>query len=169
MADPTVAARAGARAIPVDPQPTATVLPRARRLLADLFEPRPLIYWADFLASLTVAYAAAGLFLSAAAFTAVVEDATSKDGRPLSRRIARRIRGSGTGTGGGAGAGAGAEPSMLPGRASRRRCSAGRFGLTASRTWPPAGASWTAVMDDAGRSPAVHAHSGRAKWHGKGA
>ncbi len=39
---------------------------QARRLIADLLAPNPVIFWADFLASLTVGYAAAVVYLKAA-------------------------------------------------------------------------------------------------------
>jgi fatty acid desaturase len=42
----------------------------ARRLVADLFVPRPAIYWIDFLVSLAVGYGAAFFYLEAAAFSA---------------------------------------------------------------------------------------------------
>ncbi|MGH8220701.1 MAG: fatty acid desaturase family protein [Steroidobacteraceae bacterium] len=42
----------------------------ARELIKDLFEPRDLRYWADFLLSLSIAYAAVALYLSAAPFSA---------------------------------------------------------------------------------------------------
>ena len=44
-------------------------LPNARRLVHGLFEPKPAIYWSDFLASLTVGYGAAAVFLEATAFS----------------------------------------------------------------------------------------------------
>ena len=44
---------------------------RARRLVADLLVPNPVIYWADFLASLVVGYGAAMVYLEAAPCTAV--------------------------------------------------------------------------------------------------
>jgi fatty acid desaturase len=51
------------------PQPTSSVMPQARRLVADLFEPRPAIYWTDFLGSLTVGYTATAIYLSAIPFS----------------------------------------------------------------------------------------------------
>jgi len=52
-------------ALAPDPQPTSSVMPRARRLVADLFEPRPAIYWSDFLGSLAVGYTATAVYLAA--------------------------------------------------------------------------------------------------------
>ncbi len=40
-------------------------IPQARRILGDLFHHRAAIYWTDFLVSLTIGYAAAGVYLSA--------------------------------------------------------------------------------------------------------
>jgi fatty acid desaturase len=40
-------------------------IPQARRLISDLFRHRPVIYWVDFLASLTIGYGFASLYLSA--------------------------------------------------------------------------------------------------------
>jgi fatty acid desaturase len=41
----------------------------ARRMVKDLFEPRPLVYWLDFLASLSVGYTAAVLYFQAPWFS----------------------------------------------------------------------------------------------------
>ncbi len=41
----------------------------ARDVVRDLFEPRPVIYWTDFLASLTVGYAAASVYLASPWFS----------------------------------------------------------------------------------------------------
>ena len=44
---------------------------QARRLVADLFVPRPVVYWADFLASLVVGYGATLVYLGAAPWSAL--------------------------------------------------------------------------------------------------
>lgn len=44
-------------------------LGRARALVGDLFEPKPWIYWTDFLLSVSVGYACAGVYLTAPAFS----------------------------------------------------------------------------------------------------
>lgn len=45
--------------------PSSSSISQARRLVADLFVPRPAVYWADFLATLVVGYAAAAAYLDA--------------------------------------------------------------------------------------------------------
>ena len=52
----------------VDSSPS---IQQARRLVADLLVPNPAIYWADFLASLTVGYGAALVYLEAAPWSAL--------------------------------------------------------------------------------------------------
>lgn len=42
---------------------------QARAIVTDLFEPRPLIYWTDFLASLAVGYTAAAIYMAAPALS----------------------------------------------------------------------------------------------------
>lgn len=42
---------------------------RARRIVHDLFVPRPVVYWVDFLGSVSVGYAAAGLYFQAPWFS----------------------------------------------------------------------------------------------------
>lgn len=44
-------------------QTTPELIGQARKLVGDLFTPNPLIFWADFLISLTIGYAAAGIYL----------------------------------------------------------------------------------------------------------
>jgi fatty acid desaturase len=48
----------------------ASFLAQARPLVADLFEVKPAVYWADFVVSLTIAYGSASLYLSASMFSA---------------------------------------------------------------------------------------------------
>lgn len=50
---------------------TARSLAEARELIKDLFEPRAVRYWADFLLSLAIAYGAVALYLSASPFSAL--------------------------------------------------------------------------------------------------
>ncbi|MBW3600267.1 MAG: fatty acid desaturase, partial [Planctomycetes bacterium] len=45
--------------------PDTFSIPQARRLLNDLFQHRLGVYWTDFLVSLTIGYACAGVYLSA--------------------------------------------------------------------------------------------------------
>lgn len=50
---------------------TAFSVAEAKRLVADLFERRPLVYWLDFLASVAVAWGVGAVYLLAPAFSAV--------------------------------------------------------------------------------------------------
>ncbi len=48
---------------------SADPIQQARRLVADLLVPRPMIYWADFVACLIIGYGAAALYLAADPFS----------------------------------------------------------------------------------------------------
>jgi fatty acid desaturase len=50
-------------------QADEATLAQGRGMVADLFEPRPWIYWTDFLVSVSVGYACAGVYLTAPAFS----------------------------------------------------------------------------------------------------
>ena len=45
-------------------------IPQLRAIVADLFDPNPWVYWADFLVSLVVGYVSAGIFLLSEPFAA---------------------------------------------------------------------------------------------------